>query len=260
MALTITDFNSLVKAFVQKKKNESAGMEDLSIRLGKILDRVEASGGLYQGCNENVVLSQGTVFLFGGYATVKFTLALAFYHLSEHQAIQDQVFEDIKSNVESNDEINYETVGNMKYMEAALLESIRISPMFTRTLRMCSDDTVINDIKFKKGVRVDVPIYAMHHDKDLYDDPEEYRPERFISEGRTMSDTSFHGFGYGPRSCIAARLAMQEMKIALAKTLFNFKLLKNPEAKLVYCNGHVFANEFKPMDCIFQLRQETESL
>ena len=50
----------------------------------------------------------------------------------------------------------------------------------------------------KKGMRVDMPIYASHHDPDFFPEPEKFKPERFSGENRSKITTgTYMPFGTG---------------------------------------------------------------
>ena len=46
---------------------------------------------------------------------------------------------------------------------------------------MCTKDVTIGSIKFKKGVLVTVPTYALHRSKEHYSDPDRFDPDRLLT-------------------------------------------------------------------------------
>ena len=60
-------------------------------------------------------------------------------------------------------------------------------------------------------------IYLLHHRPDLYPNPDQFCPERFIE--RQYGPFEFMPFGAGARRCVGAALAMYEMTIVLATLL-----------------------------------------
>ncbi len=102
------------------------------------------------------------------------------------------------------------------------------------------------------------PIYSIHTDSEIYNDPEKYDPDRFSpDEMKKRHPLAFLPFGEGPRSCMAPRYANTLVKIALVKILTNFEFeldynktkvpLKMAPEKLVFWpNEDVFIN-FKPI-------------
>lgn len=60
------------------------------------------------------------------------------------------------------------------------------------------------NVLIEKGTSIQLPIYAIHHDGSFYDDPNEFKPERFesISVNDLRKSGIFLPFGDGPRKCI----------------------------------------------------------
>ena len=96
-----------------------------------------------------------------------------------------------------------------------------------RTERLCASDTRIGDIDIPKGLNIQIPIYAIHHDPKIWPEPEKFDPYRFTSEEKAK-----HGpydwipFGSGPRNCIAMSLAQVELKIGVAYLIRVFKFVR----------------------------------
>lgn len=53
------------------------------------------------------------------------------------------------------------------------------------------------DYTIPKGMKVFIPIYAIHHDEQIYPDPEEFKPERF---SEPPPSGAFLAFGDGRNS------------------------------------------------------------
>lgn len=81
-------------------------------------------------------------------------------------------------------------------------------------------------IVIEKGVTVVIPVYSIHHDPDIYKNPEEYQPERFtVEEIKKRHPMSWLAFGEGPRNCIALRFGMMQTRIGIISLLTHFKFL-----------------------------------
>lgn len=92
---------------------------------------------------------------------------------------------------------------------------ILILILFTETLRKYPvvpflNRELINDYTFEnskitipKGLKIWIPVYGIHHDPDIYPNPEKFDPERF-SEDKIKKRHPMHylPFGHGPRNCI----------------------------------------------------------
>jgi unspecific monooxygenase len=84
---------------------------------------------------------------------------------------------------------------------------------------VCSSDL---DYEFEPGTLLTACIYLTHHREDLYPQPTEFRPERFLE--RQFSPYEYLPFGGGNRRCIGAAFALYEMKIVLASIVSRFEL------------------------------------
>jgi cytochrome P450 family 110 len=65
-------------------------------------------------------------------------------------------------------------------------------------------------------------IYLAHRREDVYPDPDEFRPERFLE--RRYSPFEYLPFGGGVRRCIGMAFAQFEMKLVTSGILSGFRL------------------------------------
>lgn len=105
-------------------------------------------------------------------------------------------------------------------------ETLRKYPPAASLSRVVTKEYECPDTKmvFRSGMSVVISVYGIHHDPDIYEKPEEFRPERFTAEEiKKRPNCSFIPFGDGPRNCIGMRFAMMEARIALVMLLKQFK-------------------------------------
>lgn len=120
----------------------------------------------------------------------------------------------------------------MNYMEAVIDETLRMYPPAQRLERVVTNDIEYGHLKLKKDQVVIVPVYALHHDPDLYPEPERFKPERFLkdtAECKTRDPMAFLPFGAGPRGCLGMRFALIETKILLASIMSKFRFVPSPD-------------------------------
>src|SRR4029450_1981384 len=65
-------------------------------------------------------------------------------------------------------------------------------------------------------------IYLTHHRKEIYPDPDHFKPERFLA--RRFSPYEYLPFGGGARRCIGMTFAQFEMKLVISGILSSFEL------------------------------------
>lgn len=69
-----------------------------------------------------------------------------------------------------------------------------------------------------------IPVYGIHHDPEIYEEPEKFIPERFEPDQvKLRPSCTFLPFGDGPRNCIGLRFGMLQARIGLVMLLKHFE-------------------------------------
>jgi len=108
------------------------------------------------------------------------------------------------------------------YLDAVVKETLRVRPVVVDVARKLTRETEVAGWRLPAGTLVLPAIAVMHARPDLYDSPEEYRPERFLD-----SETESYAwipFGGGVRRCIGASFAQVEMRTVLREVLRRVRL------------------------------------
>lgn len=181
------------------------------------------------------ITAQAFVFFFGGFETTSGLLSFAVHELAANPEIQGKVHAEIDRVLVSNNEITFERVNGLVYLDAVINETLRMYPIIPITDRECSKrfelPPVLPDAKpyvLKEGSHVWFPIYAIQRDPRYFEKPDCFDPDRFLDDNKKRSD-AFNGdaympFGAGPRNCIGNRFSMVETKVALFHILARCRL------------------------------------
>ncbi|XP_047492928.1 cytochrome P450 3A24-like isoform X2 [Penaeus chinensis] len=175
-----------------------------------------------QALDELTIISQSVMFLVAGYDTTASTLAFASILLAKHPEIQQRLRQEISEMVEEHGDITYQGIMEAKYLDACVMETLRMFPPGLFLERKCVKEYKIpgTDVTLEPGLVVTCPIFNIHRDPKYWPEPEEFRPERFLPENKANITNLTHiPFGMGPRNCIAMRFALMEAKVGLAKML-----------------------------------------
>src|SRR5262249_28817340 len=85
----------------------------------------------------------------------------------------------------------------------------------TRTV--VSERVSLGGYSLPPGTTIFVALAAIHRDPELFPQPSEFRPERFLE--KPFARHEFLPFGFGNRHCLGAALATYELKLVLATVL-----------------------------------------
>nr|XP_054930711.1 cytochrome P450 4c3-like isoform X4 [Dermacentor andersoni] len=177
---------------------------------------------------EEDVREEVDTFMFEGHDTTAMGMSWALYLIglySEHQELMHQELDSIFGDDQSRP-ITSEDLKQMKYMECCLKESQRLYPSVPFITRTCEQDVMIAGRKLPKGADIQVGIYSLHRDPEVFPKPEEFIPDRFLPENvKGRHPFAFVPFSAGPRNCIGQRFAMMEEKVVIANILRNYKLV-----------------------------------
>jgi cytochrome P450 len=107
--------------------------------------------------------------------------------------------------------------GEDAYLDATIKETLRARPVLVDVARKLTAPLEIGGYELPAGTFLMAAIAALHYREDLFPDPDEFRPERFL-DGK--ADTyAWIPFGGGVRRCIGAAFAEYEMRIVLRAIL-----------------------------------------
>ena len=134
--------------------------------------------------------------LAAGHETTATSLAFAFDLLLHNPQKLARLREDLEA-------------GGDEYLDAVATETLRLRPVIDAAERTLKAPRTLAGWELPVGIRVYPAIAIVHYRDDLYPQPREFRPERFLDEG--AESYTWLPFGGGIRRCIGAALAQAEM-------------------------------------------------
>ncbi|KAK8051841.1 cytochrome P450 [Apiospora rasikravindrae] len=144
---------------------------------------------------------------------------------------------EVRSTFDKDDEITLSSVSCLSYMLACLNECLRMYPPVAIGLPRVvpKGGAAVAGEFVPEGTIVGVWQWAINHDERFWADPWEFHPERFLDNDnpRYQNDLldAMQPFSTGPRNCIGKNLAYAEMRLILAKIVFNFDLQLADDSK-----------------------------
>ena len=155
-----------------------------------------------------------------GYEATATVLAWAFYWIHKLPKVKQKLLQEIDNLGENPDPME---IFPLPYLTAVCQETLRIYPVAVTAFGRIANSTIeIMGHKFEPGTMLIPSIYSTHHREDLYPNPKQFLPERFLE--RKYSSYEFIPFGGGNRLCLGYALAMLEMKLVLGTVLSRYQL------------------------------------
>ncbi|KLO17485.1 cytochrome P450 [Schizopora paradoxa] len=205
--------------------------------------------------SDEEIISNCLAFMFAGHETTANTLAGALGLLAIYPETQDFIFREIKD-VLGNREPAFEDYDALVAVQACFFEALRIYPVSFLMLRHATEDTMLNiprtddpsvveTIRIKKGTNLVGDLVGLSYDPQVFPDPEEFNPRRWLEKipatsagssldqrqadevnlsGSASTLDGFLGFSFGPRTCIGHKFAKIETVCFLANLLRSWRI------------------------------------
>ncbi len=103
------------------------------------------------------------------------------------------------------------------YLDAVINETLRVRTVLPAVTRQAATDIQLGPWRIPAGTTLLPMSGAVHVNPSVYEDPFEFRPERFLQQ--RPGTYSWFPFGGGRRRCIGATFALMEMRVALRAML-----------------------------------------
>ena len=143
--------------------------------------------------------------LLAGHETTATATAWAIERLVRHPDKLARLVDEIEADEED------------EYMQAVIHETLRARPVVPGVVRLLNEPMTVGGYELPAGTRVVCSIYLTNNNPRVYENPKQFKPERFL--GQAPDTFAWIPFGGGIRRCIGASFAMLEMKVMLRTIL-----------------------------------------
>jgi cytochrome P450 len=117
-------------------------------------------------------------------------------------------------------------IPSLPFIQAIIKETMRLHPVAPMLVpRLSREDTSIDGYDIPAGTRVLVSVWSIGRDPELWDAPEEFMPERFLSSRLDVKGQDYEllPFGSGRRMCPGYSLGLKVIQVSLANLLHGFE-------------------------------------
>ncbi|KAK3598207.1 hypothetical protein CHS0354_026609 [Potamilus streckersoni] len=162
-----------------------------------------------------------------GTETTSTTITWASFYLATRPEVQNRIFDEIKTNVGMERLPSMQDKECLVYTEAFIMEVLRMSSISILSIPHAPvTDVFIRGYHIPKSMRMLPDIHSVLSDPKVWGDPENFRPERFVSEeGKLLKPNEFIPFFTGRRNCLGESLAKMELLLFLSALVQRFELM-----------------------------------
>ncbi|KAL7223849.1 hypothetical protein ACSBR1_025328 [Camellia fascicularis] len=163
--------------------------------------------------------------MFGGTETVASAIEWAMTELMKSPEDLKRVQQELADVVGLNRRVEESDFEKLTYLKCALKETLRLHPPIPLLLHETAEDAEISGYHIPARSRVMINAWAIGRDPNSWDDPDTFRPLRFLKENVPDfkgSNFEFIPFGSGRRSCPGMQLGLYGLEMAVAHLLHCF--------------------------------------
>ncbi|MBX3443563.1 MAG: cytochrome P450 [Planctomyces sp.] len=165
--------------------------------------------------------------MFGAaHLTSAHTLSWTLFLLEQHPETLRELTQELAERLEGRPPTP-EQIDELPVLDRVLKESMRVLPASAYSQRIAAEPVELGPFQLSPGSIVIFSQFITHHMPELYDQPEQFRPDRWKTI--TPSPYAYLPFGAGPRMCIGAALGTMQLKISLSVLLQRWKLSLAPQ-------------------------------
>ena len=183
-------------------RRRAEGLEERRDILSLLLQARTEEG---EALNDKEVRDELLTLVLAGHETTANSLSWAWERLVRNPAAHEALREAVRSGD-----------GAEEQVEATIVETMRSRPVVPMIGRRVMLPWRLGPYAVSADTPVTMSILLVHHREDLYPEPFEFRPERWL--GRKPGTYEWIPFGGGIRRCLGAALAMAEMRVVLEAT------------------------------------------
>lgn len=195
----------------------NAQLEDRTDILTLLLQARDEQG---QAMSDAELHDELVTLLLAGHETTASAMVWMLYWIHYLPEVQQKLRAELAESGPDSDPI---AIAQLPYLNAVCQEALRIYPITpTAFVRVLREPMTLAGYDFTAGTALMPATYIIHQRPDLYPEPKQFRPERFVE--RQYAPHEYLPFGGGHRRCIGSALAMMELKVGIATLLQQFDL------------------------------------
>jgi cytochrome P450 len=214
------ELTQMIEEMIDERRSVDEGSDLLSMLVAI------GTGGEADYTDERI-RDEMITMLFGAHETTALTLTYTLFLLADAPDVGQQLRAELDS-VINGDDPGPEHLEALNYTGQVINEALRLYSPAHSLFREAIDDVELGGYTVPEGDVLYLPQWVIHRDERWWDEPLEFRPERF-ADGGDHPTFAFFPFGAGPRRCIGEQFARAEAKLVVAAFADAFEFERETE-------------------------------
>ncbi|KAG4156169.1 hypothetical protein ERO13_D03G157200v2 [Gossypium hirsutum] len=232
-------FNEFLDSVIEERMKKETG-EQKSDVLQMLLDlhkNQDSPSSLTMNQIKGILVN----IVVAGTDTTSGSTEWAMSELMQHPEMMEKVKKELNDVIGVNNTVEEFHLPNLRYLNAVIKETFRLHPVLPLLVPRCSARSLtVGGYTIPKGSRVFLNTWSIHRDPNIWDNPMEFQPERFLNEPGKLdfrgNDFRYLPFGSGRRKCPGINLGEKMLSFILASLLHSFEW-KLPQDEKVDLSG-----------------------
>ncbi|KAJ8666988.1 hypothetical protein QAD02_008650 [Eretmocerus hayati] len=211
-----------LKTIEQLRRIKQTFMRDYVGLLLELKNKTKRIGETY--LSDELAAAQIYFLFTAGAESTALVISKAIYEIAKSDLIQNTLRDEINRVFQKNGQTLYEKLKSLNYLNKIFKETLRKYPMRNIVRQSIKSYTFRGtNVTIPAGTNIIIPIHGLHHDPEIFENPNVFDPERFDTKMQNQ-DLFTIPFGLGPRYCIGSKLSELVIKIAITVVVRKFKL------------------------------------
>ncbi|KAL6012487.1 hypothetical protein ACLOJK_002976 [Asimina triloba] len=209
---------------------------------------------------DTIIKANSLAIILGGTDTTAVTLVWALTLLLNNPQALEKAQDELDRHVGRDRRVDESDIKDLVYLQAIAKETMRLYPAAPLSVpHEAAEDCFVGGYHIPAGTQLLTNIWKLHRDPNVWSDPLEFRPERFLTSHADLDVRGQHfeyiPFGSGRRSCPGISFALQVLHLTLANLIHGFDLATpgNEAVDMTESIGLTMPKE-KPLEVFFSPR------
>ena len=178
---------------------------------------------------DDELVSHTYVLFAAGHETTWKTLTWTLLLLNQHPHVATSLLDELDEALHGA-ALTVEQLSHLPLLEGTIKESLRLMGPAIMGMRTATASCELGGVALPKGARIFYSQFVTHRLPELYEEPERFKPERWLTLHRSAYE--YLPFSAGHHRCIGSEFAMWEMKVVLAMLLPRYRLALRPNIRI----------------------------